>query len=111
MNVKSTDVHSHEETGVHPRYAPVPKRIRSRDSFDPRDAHLLALLDALRAATSELKRMDRSVGSEGKTTDRASLAADRMWAVAVDSVNSIVEKMAGPIIEATSVLGLVANGA
>jgi len=146
MNVKPTDVHSHEETAAHPRYAPSPKRMRRRDSFEHRDERLHALRDALRAAkqgdfsvrlptdgaaegvmgevalafnafieqndalVNELRRVDRSVGFEGKTTDRASLAAGGSWAVAVDSVNSLVEKMDWPVSEATSVLGLVANG-
>ncbi len=52
----------------------------------------------------------RSVGFEGKTTERAFLAAGGSWAMAVDSVNSLVERMAWPVSEATSVLGLVANG-
>jgi hypothetical protein len=145
MNVKLTDVHSHEETNARPPY-PSPKRIRRADSFDQRNEHLLALRDALRAArqgdfsvrlptngdaeglmgevalafnafmeqndamVNELRRLDRSVGFEGNTTDRAALAAGGAWAVAVDSVNSIVEKMAWPIGEATSVLGLVCEG-
>jgi HAMP domain-containing protein len=58
----------------------------------------------------ELRRVERSVGFEGKTTERASLDAGGSWAVAVDSVNSLVEKMAWPVSEATAVLGLVANG-
>src|SRR4029450_8352573 len=47
---------------------------------------------------------------EGQTMERASLAAGGSWAAAVDSINSLVEKMACPTSEATSVLGLVANG-
>jgi hypothetical protein len=42
--------------------------------------------------------------------ERASLAAGGSWAVAVDSVNALIEKMAWPVSEATSVLALVANG-
>ena len=69
-----------------------------------------ALIDKNDALVTELRRVDRSVGSEGKTADRASFAAGGSWAVAVDSVNSLVEKMAWPVSAATSVLGLVADG-
>src|SRR5262249_35719092 len=69
-----------------------------------------AFIEQNDALVSELRRVDRSVGFEGKTTERASLGAGGAWAAAVDSVNSLVEKMAWPISEATSVLGLVANG-
>jgi HAMP domain-containing protein/signal transduction histidine kinase/CheY-like chemotaxis protein len=69
-----------------------------------------ALIEENDALVSELRRVDRSVGFEGQTTERASLAAGGSWKVAVDSVNSLVEKMAWPVSEATSVLGLVANG-
>jgi signal transduction histidine kinase/HAMP domain-containing protein/ActR/RegA family two-component response regulator len=69
-----------------------------------------ALIEQNDALVNELRRVDRSVGFEGKTMERASLAAGGSWTVAVDSVNSLVEKMAWPVREATSVLGLVANG-
>src|SRR5262245_4903583 len=69
-----------------------------------------ALIEQNDALVSELRRLDRSVGFEGNTAERASLAAGGSWAVAVDAVNSLVEKMAWPICEATSVLGLVASG-
>ena len=69
-----------------------------------------ALIEENEALVDELRRVDRSVGFEGKTTERASLAASGSWTVAVDAVNSLVEKMAWPVREATSVLGLVANG-
>ena len=69
-----------------------------------------ALIEQNDALVSELRRVDRSVGFEGKTTERASVGAGGSWAAAVDSVNSLVEKMAWPVCEATSVLGLVANG-
>ena len=69
-----------------------------------------ALIEENDALVNELRRVDRTVGFEGQTTERASLGAGGSWAVAVDSVNSLVEKMAWPVSEATSVLGLVANG-
>jgi len=69
-----------------------------------------ALIEQNDALVSELRRVDRTVGFEGKTTERGALAAGGSWAAAVGSVNSLVAKMAWPISEATSVLGLVANG-
>ena len=98
-----------------PPYAPSPKRMRRRDSFEHLEERLHALRDALRAAKQgdfsvrlptdgaaegvmgevalafnalveendvlvrELRRVERSVGFEGKTTERASL--DRRWVV------------------------------
>src|SRR5262245_35907089 len=145
VNMEPTNVHAREKT-AHPAYAPSPKRMRTKDSFEHLEQRLHALRDALRAARQgdfsvrlptdgvaegvmgevalafnalieendalvhELGRLDRSVGFEGKTTERASLNAGGSWAVAVDSVNSLVEKMAWPVSEATSVLGLVAGG-
>src|SRR5688572_21717959 len=53
-----------------------------------------ALIEQNEALVNELRRMDRSVGFEGKTTERASLAASGSWKLAVDAVNSLVEKMA-----------------
>ena len=69
-----------------------------------------ALVEENDALVREIKRVERSVGFEGTTTDRASLAAGGSWTVAVDSINSLIEKMAWPVCEATSVLGLIANG-
>ena len=69
-----------------------------------------ALVEENDALVRELRRVERSVGFEGTTTDRAALAAGGSWTVAVDSVNSLIERMAWPVCEATSVLALVADG-
>src|SRR4051812_19079433 len=69
-----------------------------------------AFIEENDALVSEFRRVNRTVGFEGKTTERAFLAAGGSWAVAVDSINSLIEKMAWPISEVTSVLTLVANG-
>src|SRR5678816_379053 len=45
-----------------------------------------AFIEENDALVSEFKRVERSVGFEGKTTERASLAAGGSWAVAVDAV-------------------------
>src|SRR4030095_380300 len=47
MNVKLTDVHSHNARSP---YAPSPKRMRGADSLEHAAEHLLAVRDALRAA-------------------------------------------------------------
>ena len=41
-----------------------------------------ALVEQNDALVNELRRMDRSVGAEGRTTERASLAAGGSWAAA-----------------------------
>jgi signal transduction histidine kinase/HAMP domain-containing protein/CheY-like chemotaxis protein len=69
-----------------------------------------ALIEQNEGLVREFRRVERSVGFDGRTRERASLAAGGSWGVAVDSVNSLIEKMAWPVSEATSVLTLVANG-
>jgi HAMP domain-containing protein/signal transduction histidine kinase/CheY-like chemotaxis protein len=69
------------------------------------------LLEENEALVRELARVDRVVGDEGRTSERATLdLATGSWAIAVASINSLIEKMAWPVTEATSVLGLVAEG-
>ena len=58
-----------------------------------------ALIEQNEALVNELRRVVRNVGSDGNTSERASLPAGGSWAVAIDSVNSLVEKMAWPISE------------
>ncbi len=59
----------------------------------------------------ELHRIRRVIGEEGKTTERATLGAvTGAWAVAVDSVNALVEAMAWPATAATEILQLVDAG-
>jgi HAMP domain-containing protein/signal transduction histidine kinase/CheY-like chemotaxis protein len=70
-----------------------------------------ALVEENEKLVRELDRVDRTVGIEGKTTDRASLGpVSGSWASALASVNSIIEKTAWPITEVTRVLGSVASG-
>src|SRR5262249_44583320 len=70
-----------------------------------------SLVEENQALVAELERVGRAVGREGKTAERASMrAAGGGWALAAQSVNSLIERMAWPITEATSVLGQVADG-
>jgi HAMP domain-containing protein/signal transduction histidine kinase/CheY-like chemotaxis protein len=69
------------------------------------------LLEENEALVRELARVDHVVGDQGRTSERAALdLATGSWGLAVASLNSLIEKMAWPVTEATSVLGLVAGG-
>jgi HAMP domain-containing protein len=70
-----------------------------------------ALVAQNEALVRELDRVDRAVGTEGKTTEHASIGPTTGgWALAVDSVNSLIERTAWPLTEATSILGSLADG-
>src|SRR5262249_12473451 len=70
-----------------------------------------ALAEQNTALVSEIDRVARKVGFEGNIDDRASLGpATGSWAVAVSPVNSLIESMAFPTVEATRVLGSVVDG-
>ena len=70
-----------------------------------------ALVEENAALVKELDRVDRAVGTEGTTTARASLGpALGAWAVAIASINSLIEKTAWPIVQARSTLEFVAEG-
>jgi signal transduction histidine kinase/HAMP domain-containing protein/CheY-like chemotaxis protein len=63
------------------------------------------------ALVTELRRMDETVGVEGRTEERAQLGpAAGSWLVAIGSVNSLVDRLAGPLREATSLLESIAEG-
>ena len=60
---------------------------------------------------SELDRISRSVGKEGKIAQRASIAsASGTWAECVDSVNSLIGDLVQPSTEVARVIGAVAKG-
>jgi HAMP domain-containing protein/signal transduction histidine kinase/ActR/RegA family two-component response regulator len=70
-----------------------------------------ALVEQNELLVKELGRVDRAVGMEGRTTERASLGpSPGSWALAVGSVNSLIERMARPVTEANAILELVAAG-
>src|SRR5262249_54018478 len=57
------------------------------------------------ALIAELDRTARAVGVEGETTRRATMgAASGSWARGVESVNSLVDRLAWPALETTRVL-------
>src|SRR5262245_62037333 len=68
-----------------------------------------SLLAGNEGLVRELERVSRAAGSEGQVNERASLGpVTGSWAVAVSSINALIETMAFPTIEATRTLGLVA---
>ncbi|HEY5920814.1 MAG TPA: HAMP domain-containing protein, partial [Kofleriaceae bacterium] len=70
-----------------------------------------SLLGENEALVHELERVHREVGLEGKTSARATLnGAPGAWGVAVSSINSLIDHMAAPIAEATSIIEQVASG-
>jgi HAMP domain-containing protein/signal transduction histidine kinase/CheY-like chemotaxis protein len=61
--------------------------------------------------TSELVRLGRVVGREGRMTERASLdGAHSGWATALDSVNGLVDDLVRPTTEVARVIVAVAEG-
>ena len=61
--------------------------------------------------TSELQRLSTVVGKGGNIKQRASLPnAEGDWAVAVDSVNTLVSDLVQPTTEVARVIGAVAKG-
>jgi HAMP domain-containing protein/CheY-like chemotaxis protein len=61
--------------------------------------------------TSELTRVARVIGREGRMTERARLKDDKgSWKESVDSVNSLIEDLVRPTIEVSRVLDAVAEG-
>ena len=59
----------------------------------------------------ELDRVGKTVGREGKISQRVSLpGATGAWASCVDSVNGLVDDLIQPTVEITRVLGGVAKG-
>ncbi len=60
---------------------------------------------------SELERLSRVVGTEGKITQRASLGDVRgAWQASVESVNNLISDLVHPTRETARVIGAVAKG-
>jgi signal transduction histidine kinase/HAMP domain-containing protein/ActR/RegA family two-component response regulator len=60
---------------------------------------------------TELARVTRAVGKEGKLSQRVALrGSDRVWAEAVESVNSLIEDLVRPTTDMQRVIGAVADG-
>ncbi|MEU2227966.1 HAMP domain-containing protein [Streptomyces sp. NPDC018347] len=61
--------------------------------------------------TGELSRVRRTVGREGKLTERLETGAcEGSWAVAVDNSNALVDDLVWPVSEVSRVLTAVAEG-
>jgi methyl-accepting chemotaxis protein len=59
----------------------------------------------------ELGRVCRTIGREGRMTERAALAeSGGTWGVSVDAVNSMIDDLVRPTTEVARVLGAVAEG-
>src|SRR5262245_13388105 len=60
---------------------------------------------------TELERVSRVVGREGKIMQRAALpVADGSWVSLIESVNTLIDDLAQPTTEMARVIGAVANG-
>src|SRR5207237_1245272 len=59
----------------------------------------------------ELGRISRTIGREGRMTERAALAeVGGTWGASVDAVNSMIDDLVRPTTEVARVLGAVAEG-
>ena len=69
------------------------------------------ILELNEKVVSEFARISRTVGKEGKITQRASIgAASGEWAECVESVNSLIGDLVQPSTEVARVIGAVAKG-
>ena len=69
------------------------------------------ILELNEKMANALDRISRSVGKEGKITQRASIgSASGGWAACIDSVNSLIGDLVQPSTEVARVIGAVAKG-
>ena len=69
------------------------------------------LAEKRESLTSELNRVSKVIGREGRLTERARLKnAKGSWAESVASVNSMIDDLVRPTIEVSRVLDAVAEG-
>src|ERR1700710_852186 len=69
------------------------------------------IISANQAFATELKRVSRVVGKEGKLSQRASFkGTDQVWGDCIESVNSLIEDLVRPSNEMQRVIGAVADG-
>src|SRR5205085_90860 len=69
------------------------------------------LADRREGLVRELGRVSRTVGSEGRMTERMRLGGTKgTWAAAVDSVNSMIDNLVRPTNEVARVIDAVADG-
>jgi signal transduction histidine kinase/HAMP domain-containing protein/ActR/RegA family two-component response regulator len=69
------------------------------------------IIGANQALGTELGRVSRVVGKEGKLSQRVSLrGTNQVWGDSIDSVNSLIEDLVRPSNEMQRVIGAVADG-
>ncbi len=69
------------------------------------------IIGANQALGSELERVSRVVGKEGKLSQRVSFkGTDQVWGDCIESVNSLIEDLVRPSNEMQRVIGAVADG-
>src|SRR5215471_8499699 len=69
------------------------------------------ILELNQKMASELERISRTVGKEGKIAQRASISpASGGWADCIESVNSLISDLVQPSTEVARVIGAVAKG-
>ena len=69
------------------------------------------IIGANQAFATELERVSRVVGKEGKLSQRASFkGTDQVWGDCIESVNSLIEDLVRPSNEMQRVIGAVADG-
>ncbi len=69
------------------------------------------IIGANQALGSELERVSRVVGKEGKLSQRVSFkGTDQVWGNCIESVNSLIEDLVQPSNEMQRVIGAVADG-
>jgi HAMP domain-containing protein len=72
---------------------------------------LNAIISSNEALSTELQRVSRVVGKEGKLSQRVTFkGTDEVWGDCVDSVNSLIEDLVRPSNEMQRVIGAVADG-
>lgn len=72
---------------------------------------LNAIISSNQALGTELERVSRVVGKEGKLSQRVTIrGTDQVWGDCVDSVNSLIEDLVRPSNEMQRVIGAVADG-
>ena len=69
------------------------------------------IIGANQALGTELERVSRVVGKEGKLSQRVSFkGTDQVWGDCIESVNSLIEDLVRPSNEMQRVIGAVADG-
>lgn len=69
------------------------------------------IIDPMADSTTEMERVSRVVGKEGRLTQRAAVpAAGGGWRSRVNAVNHLIEDLVRPTSEMARVIGAVAKG-